>query len=279
VTDPEYAKLSPEERTEAVKQKIQRRKEAARAAIYVSGILGKQKAGARPATFEILANALREMFEKDSVLYRNEYGYRLDRVAGAAQERLTPHLRDVLVDLDEGTLTVGDVLENWKNFDFLIPTLERRSFLVYLNGAIREVVAREFLAREGYRRGLQQSAAVRRDVETWMRSWLASQLARKLIEEVAVAEKGAMSDSMHVRLKQDVSSEKARRRLDEYVASAARNYPVTLYYDRLKELLISPFNMVVKRFLGFGGTVPASPGLVPIYEWVNDAQGVQQVFP
>jgi hypothetical protein len=71
----------------------------------------------------------------------------------------------------------------------------------------------------------------------------------------------------------------ARERLDEYVGTVARNYSVTLYYDRLKQLMIMPFNMVVKPFIGFGGTMPASPGLTPLYRWVGQAEGINQVFP
>ncbi len=86
-------------------------------------------------------------------------------------------------------------------------------------------------------------------------------------------------DSLRATVRQGLLSEKISRRLDEYVSSAAKNYPVTLYYDRLKQLPISPINMVTKRYIGFGGSMPASPGLAPVYGWVNRAGNVKQVLP
>ena len=86
-------------------------------------------------------------------------------------------------------------------------------------------------------------------------------------------------DSVKILVREDLLSEKMHARVDDYVASAARNYSVTLYYDRLKQLTISPTNMVTKRMIGFGGTMPASPGLMPVYRWVDKAAGVKQVFP
>ncbi len=391
-TDPEYARLSQTERQLTVTQKIIRHKEAVRAGRYVADELATRRAEARPATFELLATTLRALFAGDTVLYRNDAGYRLDKVAGAAEASLRPHLHDVLVELEGEVLTLQDVLEAWRNFDFVILTLERREFLRQVNGAIREVVVREFLTREGFRQKLQQTEAVQHDVDVWMNAWLSAALAQKLVSGVTVSDREVMDylvshpdeagndylvnvrellsdslstalsmlerivagedfktlarsfskrkawaarggesgffaaarlpeigflalesdtgkllgpvkvkegysifavlgkklragedvvsyDSLKTLVKDELLSEKMHARVDDYVASAARNYPVTLYYDRLKQLTISPINMATKRMIGFGGTMPASPGLRPVYRWVDKASSVKQVFP
>jgi hypothetical protein len=391
-TDPEYAKLSQTERQQIVQQKIIRRKEAVRAGSYVASQMVSRRAEARPATFQLLATALFDLFAGDTALYRNEKGYRLDRVAPAAEARLRSHLRDSLVELEGEVLTLQDVLEAWRNFDFYIPTLEKKEFLRQLNGAVREIVVREFLTREGFRQGLQQTEDVRHDVEVWMNAWLAAALSQQLVRDVSVtdqevvdylvshpdeagndylvnvrellsdslstalsmlervvhgedfkalarnyskrkgwAERGGESgyfavsrlpeigflalesdtgkingpvrtkdgysifavlgkktrqgtkvisyDSLKTLVKDQLLSDKMDDRLNDFVASAAKNYPVKLYYDRLKRLPISPINVVTKRFIGFGGSMPASPGLTPVYEWVKKATGVEQVFP
>ena len=86
-------------------------------------------------------------------------------------------------------------------------------------------------------------------------------------------------DSLKEEVKGGLLSDKINDRWDSFVASAAKNYSVTLYYDRLKRLQISPVNVVTKRMIGFGGTMPASPGLMPVYRWVDKAAGVRQVYP
>ncbi len=186
--DPEYSKLSQSDRQKVVTQKITRRKEAARASVYVADELASRRAEVKPAAFQLVAETLHDLFEGDTGFYRNEAGYRLDKVAGAAEARLEAHLDDVLVDLGEEGMTVQDVLEAWRNFDFLIPTLEKKEFLRQVNGAIREIVVREFLTREGYRRKLEQTDAVRHDVEVWMNSWLANALSQKIVSGTTVTE-------------------------------------------------------------------------------------------
>ena len=390
--DPEYSKLSQADRQKVVKQKTTRRKEAARASVYVADELASRRADVKPTAFQLVAETLLDLFEEDTGLYRNEAGYRLDKVAGAAERRLDTHLDDVLVDLGKEGMTVQDVLEAWRNFDFLIPTLEKKEFLRQVNGAIREVVVREFLTHEGYRRKLEQTDAVRHDVEVWMNSWLANALSQKIVSGTTVTdqevtdylvshpdevgnsylvnireiltdslptalsllerviagedfkklaevhskrkgwaaqggesgyiavsrlpeigflalesdsekingpiktkdgyslftvlgkkrrpgEKGVPYDSLRSTVRHGLLTQKISQRLDEYVSSAVKNYPVTLYYDRLKQLPISPINMVTKRYIGFGGSMPASPGLAPVYGWVGRADNVKQVYP
>jgi parvulin-like peptidyl-prolyl isomerase len=390
--DPEYAKLSQDERQQTVQQKITRRKEAVRAASYVTNELASRRAEAKPATFQLLATTLFDLLAGDTALYRSDKGYRLDKVAPAAEARLRPHLHDGLVELEGEVLTLQDVLEAWRNFDFYIPTLEKKEFLRQVNGAVREVVVREILTREGFRRKLEQTESVQHDVDVWMNAWLASALSQKLVNGVNATEKEVMdylvshpdeigndylvnvrellSDSLSTALsmlervvrgedfrklcqtfskrkgwaerggesgyfaaarvpeigflalesdtgkingpvrtgdgysifavlgkkqregknvisydslkglvKEQLLSDKMDERLDEFVAAVAKNYPVTLYYDRLRQLSISPVNMVTKRMIGFGGTMPASPGLMPMYRWVDQAASVRQIYP
>ena len=391
-TDPDYAKLSQSDREQTVIQKITRRKEAVRASAYVSGEMSSRRAEVQQAAFGQLVTTLHDLFAGDSVLYKNKIGYRLDKVAPAAEAKLSLHLHDPLVDLEEEVLTLQDILEGWRSFDFVIPTLERKEFVRQVYGAVREIVVREFLVREGYKQNLQQTQDVRRDVDVWMSAWQASLLGRQLTGGIKVTDQEVMdylmshpdevgndylvnvrellSDSMSTALtmfervvrgedfrklataystrkgwakdegesgyfavsrlpeigflalesdtgkilgpvktndgysiftvlgkklrpgkdvvpfdtlKEEVKGglyvDKVGTKLDDYVASAARNYSVTIHYDRLKQLKISPINVVGKRFIGFGGSMPASPGLVPLYRWVDKAAGVRQIYP
>jgi hypothetical protein len=391
-TDPDFAKLSQSERQQTVQQKLTRRKEAVRAGSYVSNHLASRRAEVRPGPFGLLATTLHDLFAGDTVHFKNQAGYRLDMVAPAAEARLAPHLHDPLVDLEGGTMTMQEVLEAWRNFDFLIPTLEKKEFMRQMNGAVREVVMREFLVREAYRQKLQHTAAVQHDVDVWLNAWQANLLARQVVNGVKVTDqevsdylvahadefgddylvnirellsdslstalsllervvrgenfkqlakehskrqgwakdggetgyfvvsrlpevgllalesdtgkilgpvktkdgysifsvlgkklrkgKGVMPyDSLKEEVRAELYKKKVSGKLDDFVAAAAKNYPVTLHYDRLKQLQISPINVVTKRMIGFGGSMPASPGLVPVFRWVDKASNVQQFFP
>jgi hypothetical protein len=91
---------------------------------------------------------------------------------------------------------------------------------------------------------------------------------------------GAISyDSLKVLARQSVLSAKATKVLNEYVASSARRHNVKISYNRLKSVSISKTNMVTRRFIGFGGSMTAVPGLPPLWEWVDKTRDYIKVFP
>jgi hypothetical protein len=73
--------------------------------------------------------------------------------------------------------------------------------------------------------------------------------------------------------------EKAQRLVNTEVARLARESQVTMYYDRLARVTITPSNMVTKRYIGFGGIMMAVPTIHPIWQWVKDAPNVREVLP
>jgi parvulin-like peptidyl-prolyl isomerase len=86
-------------------------------------------------------------------------------------------------------------------------------------------------------------------------------------------------DSLKAQIRRGLYLEKQQTRLNRYVASAARKYQVKLFYNHLKNVEVSPTNMVTKRFIGFGGTMMAVPGLYPLWDWVRNAADVEEVLP
>jgi peptidyl-prolyl cis-trans isomerase C len=391
-TDPKYANRSVPDRVKTVIAKVRKRKELERAQQYSAKILAPGRAEAVPATFDLFANTVFGILQSDSTRAKSAAGYRLDRIVDVAKDSLKPHLRDLLVEYQGGGMTVEDVLESYRVLEFLIPVLRKSDFRQRLNASIKEIVSREFLAREGYRKHLDQTDQVRHDVGTWSHYWLARALMWKLVADVSVTDdevfaylieqkevigndydvniREILSDSLreslaimekivggadmkhlarenskrkawavrdgesgffHVGMypeigfraldapvgsmvgpvkvpngfsvltvlatrrmpgdttfsydslkavvRNELITAKTQKRLNGFLASAAAQYHVKLYYDRLRKVEIPAVNMVTRRFIGFGGSMMAAPSLYPLWQWVGETKGVEEIYP
>ena len=184
--DPEFARRSLSERGMIASARVRKRKEAERARRYSADILSPARADAVPSTFELFAGTLSRILQVDSAWAKTDAGYRLDRIADVALDSLKLHRDEPLVEYQGGVMTVEDVLEGFRTAAFVIPTLRKADFRRHLSGCVREIVSRDFLAREGYRMHLEGTAEVRHDVATWSRYWLSQAMMEKLAGEVSV---------------------------------------------------------------------------------------------
>jgi hypothetical protein len=91
--------------------------------------------------------------------------------------------------------------------------------------------------------------------------------------------KSARIDSVKAAIETELLSEKERLTLEAFISSVARDYRVTLYYNRLKDVEISPVNLVTERLIGFGGVILAVPALNPLWKWVRESKAVKEVLP
>jgi len=107
--------------------------------------------------------------------------------------RLQPHLESVLVRIDDGDLTLGELLEKFKYEDFLADEREGLAFRRALNEEVRSLVARELLAREGRRLGLQYTEAVRGDLQVWADYLSAAVLWHTIRDSVRVGDREIMA--------------------------------------------------------------------------------------
>jgi hypothetical protein len=191
-TNSEYAGLSIPERTERINQRIRRRKEIVLAGRAAGAILAPLRVEVRPEPFELLERTMHDLLAADSASLRMERGYRLDMVVDGAISKLGARAGDPLVDMTSGEMTIGDVLKSFKTAELLVPALESKDFRRRLNAGVKEMVERELLAREGYRRGLANVEEVKRDVATWSNYWRAQELAGNLLQSVRVTDDEVM---------------------------------------------------------------------------------------
>ncbi len=197
-TDPEYARSSVPQRTEIVLRRIRKRKEIERAGDFKADELSGSRADVDRETFALFARSLRSIFVADSGQYRTPAGYRIDQVVDRAEDVLKPHFNDVLVRLEDGTMTVADALEGFRTTQFALPSLRPGDFFPHLNGALKELVARDLLARNGYRLHLEQTEEVRHDVSVWSMYWSAQALMQKLTSDVTITNNDVLRSMMQM---------------------------------------------------------------------------------
>ena len=185
-------KSIPDRRT-AVESIIRRRKQDAHAASFTGSILSPQRAEADPVLFETTAATLHDLVLRDPAARASKGVYRIFVTDLDTVERmLEKDLQRDFVHTASGGLTVADVLDGLRSRDMSMTSLDPERFRNRLNAYIKDVVAGELIAREGYRQGLEGSENVRRDVAVWERTWAATALIKNLTESVEVTDAEVM---------------------------------------------------------------------------------------
>lgn len=191
--NPEFSNRTTEERNQSVREKIRLRKELALADRYSASLLAPYRAEAQPQAFRALGETLLGIFRAET-RPRGE-AYRLSDILDSAEAALAGRSADLLVKMEKGGMTFADLLESFRVVDVVFPTLEKADVMRRLNAAVREAVAREILSREGYRRHLEQSEDVVRDVGIWSDYWRAAALEERITRSVTVSDE-EVNDSL-----------------------------------------------------------------------------------
>jgi parvulin-like peptidyl-prolyl isomerase len=179
-SNPKYQDLAVSARVQKVRSTLQQQKERERTILYQASILSHRKAEANPDLFERLASSALRILRGDSTGYRMQGGYTIVLIIDSLESILQPLLDKPFISMEDGSMTVWEVLEEYRFFRFYFPSLQDEDFRMRLNGSIRQTVAMEYLAREGYRQNLQNSEEVRHDVATWVDYWRAKEHERQL---------------------------------------------------------------------------------------------------
>ena len=85
-------------------------------------------------------------------------------------------------------MLLGDVIESFRSMDVILPTLQKDSFRLSLNDGIKRVVEAELVAREGYKRGLQNRVKVRHDLEVWTDYLLSRGMEKRILSSTTVTD-------------------------------------------------------------------------------------------
>ena len=172
--NPASAAQSINDRMITVKNTLLRRKSQAKGIRYMASVLGPRKAEADGAVLGLLGKSLHAIISSDTGAHRIEGRYVLTPgEVDHLEETLRGDLSRVLVNMPGGGLTLGAAIQAFRFEPFTTPSLGGRTFAYVLNESVKRIAREEFLAREGYRRKLEASPAVKHDLASWRDNWLA----------------------------------------------------------------------------------------------------------
>ena len=182
-TSPAYAKGNMQDRASAVKRIIRGRKAQINGVQYMASVLKSRKAEAQRETLELLGGGIYSVIASDSIRHKRGGRYFLaPEEIDLLEDSLHGSLERVLVEMPGGALTLGMTIQAFRLEPFSCPSLGHRAFANVLNETVKRIAQDEFIAREGYRKNLQHSAAVRHDISTWTDKRLAEMMEEAIPE-------------------------------------------------------------------------------------------------
>ncbi len=105
------------------------------------------------------------------------------------QSELGPDtLNMVFIKFKKDPYTVDDFLKYFIFEGFYTKFQDFNSIAAQISGRVRTSIEEELLAREGYRRGLENSPKVQREISMWRDYYLAQMLKDKIIDTIKVSE-------------------------------------------------------------------------------------------
>jgi parvulin-like peptidyl-prolyl isomerase len=188
-TNPDYKKESISDRRLTVEKIVKDRKRDVRAVQFYVATLRSQSARVEPEALKLLADSLRALIVQDTVHRQVSGRYRsLPSDVDELRQRLGVRLQTVLVHIAGEDFTIGEALEGLRYQAFLFRSLQRRDFLIETNEMLKKIVEGELLARDAFKRHLQNTASVRHDLDLWSDYWAANKLANMVMDTIHIDE-------------------------------------------------------------------------------------------
>ncbi len=191
-TNPDYAKNTLQDRVRVVERDIRQRKERQEGSRYQSTILAPKRASVSPEMFELIAQTSLGVLAADSAHYKQNGSYSLTMIVDRLADTLSPHLGREFVEIENGGMTLADILEGFRNLQFSFPSLKEEDFRIRLNACIKQIVAAELMSREGFRINLHQTEDVRHDLGVWSDYWISRLLERKIYHSATVTDEDVL---------------------------------------------------------------------------------------
>lgn len=177
------------DRQRRVEQILRGRREQELVGSYSLQVLQSRRALADSILFHSLADSISGLWKEDTNHFKSHGRFILTSdLVDLMMERLKPFLRSTFVTIADGDLTLAQVLEMLRYVDFTSAASEGEAFELDLNSAIKDAVARELLVRKGRQQGLQNTRAVRADLELWTDYWSARTLYYRVRDSIVVSD-------------------------------------------------------------------------------------------
>ncbi|MHB1049577.1 MAG: peptidylprolyl isomerase [Bacteroidota bacterium] len=187
-SNPQFARLSGSDQIHKVRTIITQRKEDTLATKTFSAVTSPHRAEAKWELFYPFADTVRKYLTADSLEYRTKNVYHLPvALLDVIERSFAARKNEVFVTFDSGDpLTLGQILLGLRNNYIVFPNLQKEYIEWVLNNNIKTVIQNELLTREGFKKNLQQSENVRRDLSTWMDNRKGLLLLHRVADSVSV---------------------------------------------------------------------------------------------
>ena len=267
---------------------------ARKAKIFYSEFFNKYVMGTTVHTDKLLLNRLvNEIFDFFSDNWKTFYNenskkYQLDeyQIRIIKSKFFERELSSDFIKFEVSPISFENFILNLELNGFTCKKMSKDAIYKAINNNVKSYIFEEILFREGYSRGLQNSHDVQNDLKTWRESFLASNYRHSFLDSIKTSdsevkkfyEKVVLETDSTVTETYDEVKEKIKsglyfqglenRYIDETV-ELAEKYGVSVDIKLLNSLQVTDIEMMVYRYLGFGGEITAVPYLQPFYKWKN----------
>ncbi len=216
----------------------------------------------------------------------NDKKYYLNYYAIIKLKKLFPEkdLRKPFLKFKNNPVTLSDFIEQLSIDGFSVPKCNPLIVRNRLHNYEKRFIYNSILERMAIKMGLENSADVENDLRIWRESFLANYYRNTLLDSVSVHNseineyyqqiKPLLPDSLkdkysYVRKKLSAGLyfKKLNAFYEEKTADLAMKYGITINRKLLNSLETTKIEMLVYRYLGFGGTITAVPYSIPFYKW------------
>lgn len=265
--NPAAGKLSSTDRTRAAENLLRKRKQADLTAAYYDRFAGGMPTRMDSVLFHAVADSLLALMHTDVEAHRKGRAFGVLEGDVHQLSRMFRGLRHrPFVTHGSDTVMLGQIIEGMVFHPIQVRSLGARIFMEDFNRATIVVAESEMISGRALQQHFNDHPDVRRDLSTWMEAWQTQELVRKHLEAEAARSLGAAGGPGPRQPPDTVSQRDA---LNSLIGELATRFGVAIDFTKVQQLDFTPFNIVTRRMIGFGGTLPAVPLLPHLWEWYN----------
>ncbi len=166
-----------------------------------------------------------------------------------SRERLHDRLEESFIVFDDGSdWSIGDFLSNLRYGPYPLNYSSRAHFRASLHNMAIMMMEQEYMARDGYARGLDRSPEVRTERQVWQASYLADQMRLKVLRADDTDDASQKSNMAEVSPSSSGKLAQVRREaLDAFLAAAMASHSVRVNHTLLDTLELRHLKMMVYK--------------------------------
>jgi hypothetical protein len=273
--NPAFARANFDERAHVVRERTKKRKEHALLTTYVQNYF-PGKVNMNPVLFRTIADSIVALLmnnakhaPKEQALTLSQQGIEELRAA------LVQVANEPFITSENASVSLGTIIDEMNYHPMQFRSLKRRSVHERLNQLLKSVADAALASQRAMRLQLHHAEEVRRDMRCWVDALQAGRLLASIVDSLGRVGNSTVDHGTSTSL----SVNRNAKRVDGMIASLARKFGVQFYTEKLQRVTVTPFNMITKRYLGFGGMMLAKPMLLQLWEWGNAWNATEVVRP